>query len=131
MTDTTQSFITERDMLAIMNAGRTFSCTVVQYSDQRHRGGKVAHYAEAQLMDPLAERARILGRPLTTTERDALLAQDAQDDTAAERRAKRDPNHRGFYTRNIRIYSAGAPTGVVKKIRPPLVVTFNGKTVLP
>lgn len=132
MATTTNDFITERDMLAIMAAGRIFSCTLVQYSDQRHRGGKIAHYAEAQLMDPLAERARLLGRPLTPAERQAIMDEEDQDDTATERQAKRrDPNHRGYYTRNIRIYSAGAPTGVVKKIRPPLVVVFNNKIVLP
>lgn len=119
------NLITIKDMLAWMDSGKPFSCEVVTYD--RKRGKRTPHsqrreYPPAVLVqaDPDSERD---GRKLTEVEQMRKLL--------AQPHAGRNPNHYNWYTRNIRLLVNGHPTGQIKKIHPPLVITFNNKTVVP
>lgn len=118
------SYITERDMLEYMETGKPFSLTFVTYDRKRKTGGKPQRYAEAILVQPKKEAAAAARRSLTPAE-----ARAAEHRERNERRA--DPNHRSWYTRNIRILQDGQATTIVRKIHPPLVLEFNKKRVVP
>ncbi|MEM6772305.1 MAG: hypothetical protein AAF597_17145 [Bacteroidota bacterium] len=119
------SYIIERDMLKVMETGRVFSMRVVTYDRRRSTGGKVKYYPEAILVQPQKEAASNANRPLTPAEMKAI---EFWNETKG---GHKDPHHKQFYTRNIRMMQNGHPTGEQKKIHPPLVLEFNGKRVLP
>lgn len=113
--------ITVKDMLSEMEAGLPFSMTVVSYNARHKEGGKVMQYGEAVLLaEQPREEAGASGRQPTQAE------SWAERKEAAKRKA---PAHRKWYTRNIRVLQDGHPTSIIRKIHPPLVVIFNGKTV--
>lgn len=108
--------ITIREMLDYMQVGGVFSLTVVSYDRKRKRGGQVKQYAEARLLGAEENKPK-RSRKATLLEARAL--------------APKHPDHLGNYTRNIRLMQNGADTSLIRKIHPPLVVTFNNKTVVP
>lgn len=110
--------ITFRQTLNYMETGEVFTCRVVSYDHTRKKGGDVNEY-EAVLLTRDEEEAIETGRPKTRLERGETRA------------LPRRPNHAHWYTRNIRLVSQGLPTMVIKKIHIPLMVNFNGQTVVP
>lgn len=102
-----------------MNAGKVFTCKVVQYDKQKRRGGEVKEYQAVLLQRQDSSRLR----PLTEAEKRA--AREVEP-------VVRDPNHRIHYTRNIQLVTAdGFLTQVIRKIHIPLIVEFNGEKVTP
>lgn len=124
-----KELITVRDMLKLMESGSIFSIRGNTYSRRDKSGGELYHYPECQLLTeatstPIASTSVAeMQRPLTAAE------QGLPSSTATPR--KRNPNHRQWYTRNVRICQAGQPTGIIHKIYPPLIQEINGKTVVP
>lgn len=102
-----------------MNAGKLFTLQVVSYDRKRRTGGDVQYY-EGRLVQANSDNAR--GRSLTQVERLQARLDDA---------LPRDPQHRKWHTRNIRLYANGQPTGIIKKIHLPLIIQFNGEDVVP
>ncbi len=113
--------ITTKKMLEIMKSGECFSMTVVSYNRQQKTGGQLLEYLEAELMWNNQDSDKQRQRPPTSTE----AKQDQLDQLT------RKPNHHHWYTRNIRLWQNGAPTSIKRKFHPPLVLTFNGLTVVP
>lgn len=116
-----------RECLEVMHSGAVFSLKVVTYDRRRKdKSGKIIEYPEASLVwgDGGNDRSkpRRSERPPTPLER-SLSGMDDMD--------KRNPNHQGWYTRNIRLYQQGLPTEAIKKIHPPLIIEFNGETTCP
>ena len=104
-----------------MDSGATFSMKVVAYDRRRKKGGEIIEYSEAELARKNKEIELVLGqRAMTPIEvkKQQLLA-------------SRDPHHKKWYTRNIRVLQNGHPTSLIKKIHPPLVLEFNGQKVVP
>lgn len=112
--------ITVKDMLLEMETGAPFSMTVVSYNAKHKEGGKVIEYGEAVLLST-EKKPTTAGRPLTPHEELGYRKE------AAKRKA---PNHRRWYTRNIRVLQNGHPTAIIRKIHPPLVILFNEKIVV-
>ena len=120
----TSDIISIGQCLAHMHSGRAFSCEVYTYDRRRKTGGELRHYEEAVLLRPDGPGAEAAtGRPATRMEH--LRAELARP------KLPKNPHHRRWYTRNIRILQAGHPTGIVRKLHPPLLRRFNGKTVVP
>lgn len=115
--------ITERDMLAQMESGQPFAITVITFDEQRKRGGEIVEYPEVQLVQAEKKAISTVKRSLTPEELRRMRAADNPDG--------RDPNHQHWYTRNVRVLQNGHPTGIIRKIHPPLVVLFNSKLVMP
>lgn len=124
-----KELITVRDMLKLMESGISFSIRGNTYNRRDKSGGELFHYPECQLLTeanspPTASTSTAeVQRPLTAAE------QGLPSSTATPR--KRSPDHRKWYTRNVRICQAGQPTGIIHKIHPPLIQEFNGKIVVP
>jgi hypothetical protein len=118
------NIISIRDLLAHMEHGQPFSIEVVSYDRQKGTGGKIHTYEEAVLLTE-ATRDTFLGRELTESERSVSA------EIVPEPVVPKKPNHFLNYTRNIRILQDGHPTNIVKKVHPPLILKFNGKTVTP
>jgi hypothetical protein len=120
--------ITIRECLEIMRAGNTFSLTCITYDRNRRTGGELLEIAEAQWLDPEKEEAEAEDRqqrPLTLAEMYRI------DQAAGTPPAGRAPNHRQWHTRNIRILCDGHPTAEIRKVHPPLFLSFNGRPVMP
>lgn len=115
--------ITTREMLKQMETGEVFSLTVSTYDRKRKKGGEVVHYPEARLVQSLEKEIKV-GRALTRNEAFAAVA-------SGQAEQKRDPNHRLWYSRNLRIVQEGHDTSIIRKFHPPLVSEFNGHTVVP
>lgn len=110
-----------------MHAGEVFSIKVVTY-DRRRRNkcGQVLHIEQAALVwgDGGSERTQKSAGERPPTPLESALASMASG-------GERDPNHAHHYTRNIRVYQNGQPTEMIRKIHPPLIIEFNGKTTCP
>jgi len=104
--------ITLLEMLKEMETGRTFSLTTISYDRKRKTGGGVITYLEASLYQP--EKRNGKGVAKAALQRKEL---------------SRRPNHGKWFTRNIQLMQDGYPVDIIKKIHPPLVVAFNGKTL--
>lgn len=109
--------ITLKAMIAEMQTGATFSCTVISFDKKRGTGGEILEYHEARLFDPKLEQHA--SRAATEVER---LRERLQE--------SRNPNHGKHFTRNIMLMMNGHTTSETRKIHPPLVVSFNNQTVL-
>lgn len=107
--------ISIKDALAFMDTGQIFSCKVVKYNMQKQEGGDVFDVDEAILLKAPQKKT---SRTMTAAEKTELK--------------KRTPNHRKWFTRNIVLCQNGHPMELFKrKIHPPLMIEFNGKTVVP
>lgn len=109
------SMISIKKLLEYMESGQVFSMEVVAYDRTRKQGGQIKEYPEAVLVK--REQAGQTERALTKME---------MVNTGAR---KKGANHKKHYTRNIRILQNGHPTGIIKKIHPPLILKFNDQTV--
>ena len=109
-----------RQILNYMESGRVFTCKAVTYDRTRRTGGDVLELT-GRLLRPDEDPRGEAGRKLTTAEKkkDWVMG------------ITRNPNHRRWYTRNIRLYSDDIPTIVIKKIHIPLIVEFQGEPVTP
>jgi hypothetical protein len=109
-----------RQILSYMESGREFTCKVVTYDRSRRDGGEVIEIT-GRLLRKDEDARHQGGRNLTKEERkrDSIYG------------LKRDPNHRRWYTRNIRLYSDGIPTIVIRKVHIPLIVEFQNEPVTP
>lgn len=114
--------ITVRDMLADMETGAVFSLRYVTYDRKRKTGGSIKEFPEARLVQSLKKETAARAR---TRNEEFELLRDRQADKP------RDPNHREWYTRNLRIVQEGKDTSIIRKFHPPLVISYNGKTVVP
>lgn len=117
-----ENIISIKQVLAWMDSGKPFSCTVVAYDRKRKKGGHLIEYPEAELVKP-EEKPAAAVRPLTRQEEQRRQLAAGDDG--------RNPNHRHWYTRNIRELLHGQPTAIIRKIHPPLLLIFNSKTVVP
>ena len=112
--------ITVKEMLEDMDTGADFSISYIKYDRNRKKGGERIDVLQAQLLQP--DKEEKVGRGKTPLEE---LKQ-----RTAQVKAGRDPRHMKWYTRNIRILQDGAPTSLVHKIHPPLVLLFNDQIVV-
>ena len=103
------STISVGEMLEEMQTGSIFSLEYVKLDRKRNTGGEIARFPQAMILQ--AEQKKIV----TGSERKVIRARKAQ--------------HRKHFTRNIVICAEGSPTNIIRKIHPPLVLTFNGLTV--
>jgi hypothetical protein len=111
--------ITVKQALFNMKTGEVFSLRVVSYDRKRKKGGEIDEYHEAVLLREAEYTDMKPARAMTPIE------------AMKTRLDRRDPNHQDFKTANIRILQNGHPTSLIKKIHLPLLVEFNGKTVVP
>ena len=114
--------ISIKDCLKKMHAGERFSLKAVQWDERRkEKRGKVLEVACAQLVwgDGGNDRATRMERPMTEHERKL---------SGIVLPIKKDPNHSANYTRNIRMIVDGLQTEMIIKIRPLLIIEFNGQT---
>jgi len=114
---------TIKEMLAEFKTGNTFSLVCVSYNRKKKSGGKLITYEEAQLLQK-AQRPEEPQRAATALEEKRTAVQEALAVT-------KNPSHREWYTRNIRILQDGVPTTIVRKIHPALVIKFNNQPVVP
>ena len=105
-----------KTILHIMASGELFSCKVVKYDRKRKTGGQILEIVSAKLVS--AEKKE---SPAT---RAATPMEQLQ-----QKRSKK-PHHFRWFTRNIRLYTAGLPTSQILKIHPPLIIEFNGNQVV-
>lgn len=117
MSNLTDNTITMREVLDWIESGRPFRCTCVAYDRRRHTGGSVIELHEAVMLQRSASRSEAAARGLTRTEK--LRA-----------RLGKNPGHGQWFTRNVQVLQQGQPTAIIKKIHPPLILTFNGKEML-
>ena len=108
--------ITVSEMLAEMSNGSNFSIEYYTFDRKRKTGGELKSFDEAELLIP--KKNATDGRAPTEFEKIKL----------AQKKGKK-PNHKLYYTRNIRILQDGEKTTVIKKIHPLLVVKFNNRIV--
>jgi hypothetical protein len=109
--------ISFREISNVMNSGQVFTCKVVTYDQKRKSGGEVKEY-RAILMQADKQGPKL--RPMTPREK---LKQSVD---------KRNPNHKQWYTRNIRLVTHdNYETTIVLKIHIPLIIEFNNQTVTP
>jgi hypothetical protein len=106
-----RDIISLRDATRAIDAGEVFTCTVVKYDRKRKTGGEIVELT-AQLA------ATAYDRPHTKYESNKLEVARAQ-------------NHHDNYTRNVCIVVEGTTTGMIRKMHPPLMLTFNDKIVMP
>lgn len=132
MATTSTNIISIKECLEHMESGKAFSCRVVAYDRRRKTGGQLLDYEEAILVQNTSpsefkgeDEDGDPARPMTRMEELHAMMQMSDDDN------RRNPNHRHHYTRNIRILQDGHPTAIIKKIHPPLLLRFNGQTVVP
>lgn len=120
-------FISISEVLEYLHSGKPFvNMKVVTYDHfRRDRSGKILHIPEGVLLWGKPKTGKEPGeRDLTEAERAAIAG------TETPLLEKRNPNHRKWYTRNIRQFVGGQPTESIIKIHPALIIEFNGlKTV--
>jgi len=105
------------EILKYMESGKAFSCTVISFDEKRETGGKELIFPEAILVQASNKPKTKAGRELTNMEKKQEMI------------ARKNPSHKKWYTRNIRILQDGHPTNIIKKIHPPLIIKFNDQTV--
>ena len=125
------NIITVGQALKIIHSGAPFTFQVVTYDKTRKKGGRLIE-GEARLLkkndhpDPELEFPDMpAARPMTEIE-----AKKAALDLPATGSSK-DPNHHYHFTRNIVLLADGHPVHPPLKIRPPLLIQFNGMEVVP
>jgi hypothetical protein len=102
-----------------INSGEVFECTVVTYDRKRKTGGKLLH-----IKGVLAKGVEQGGKLRAMTRGERVEAQLKTN--------RRNPNHHRWYTRNVRLVTLdGFLTNELRKIHLPLIVKFNGQTVMP
>jgi len=102
-----------------INTGEVFTCQVVTYDRKRKTGGDVITL-RGMLAKGVQDGNRL--RPATKAERVEAQLQEN----------KRNPQHKRWYTRNIRLVTEdGFLTNELRKIHLPLIVRFNDETVMP
>lgn len=109
-----------------MHSGAEFSLKAVKWDERRKtKRGEVLEVASAVLVwgDGGNDKAMQSERAPTELERKLM--------GPAMRIDKRDPNHQTHYTRNIRVVADGLKTEVIYKIRPLLIIEFNGQPTMP
>ncbi len=117
--------ISLKEVLRLMHTGAPFSVKVVRYDRRRReRNGRVEDFPECVLVwgDGGSDRTGPKGeRGLTELEK-KLCGMGDED--------KRDPNHGHYFTRNVRLLLDGNPTSERRKIRPSLIIEFNGEKTM-
>lgn len=99
---------TFRQVIDEMNRGEPFTCTFITYSSKRKKGGRIRDI-EAKVIRP----EDIVSRPVTEHEE--------------KERSKDQPRH----VRNVILLVDGFPTNQVRMINIPLIIKFNGESVVP
>ncbi len=115
-----QDVITVTECLRVMETGAPFEVEWVTYDRTRKRGGEIKTYT-CQLLQRPEGSDLVAGRAPTALEA-------VQHDLAW---AKKNPNHKDHFTRNLVILQDGQPTNMIRKVHPPLFNYFNGKIVVP
>lgn len=118
------TIITISDCLKRLEAGEIATIEVYKYDRKRKKGGQIDTLTCLLAKDEKDEKDEKSEGPNNGVDLQAL---DAEASVVAHRR----PNHRKFYTRNVRIVINGHPTAVIQKIHPPLIRTFNGIKTVP
>ena len=103
--------ISLREATRIIDAGEVFTCTCVKYDRKRQTGG--------QLFEITAQLAKI-----ATDRGDTPIE-------AAEAKERKAQNHHVNFTRNVALVVDDIQTALIRKIHPPLMLTFNNKIVMP
>ncbi len=118
--------ITIAQVLKEMETGQPFTLSCVTYDRKRKSGGQLLE-GEGQLLMADADGKEPGTSPTDRppTDYEAKLA------ALADGPASRNPNHRKWYTRNIRLLADGHPTGEIRTVHPPLFIEFNGRVVVP
>lgn len=106
-----------------MHSGALFSARVIRFDRRRkEKNGQVIEIIQGKLVwgDGGSDRKeRLSERSPTPLERE-LSGMDEE--------LRKNPNHRQWYTRNVREYVDGRPTETIIKIHPLLIIEFNGVT---
>lgn len=116
------NIITIAECLKRLEAGEKVFLEVYQFDRKRKKGGKIDSFDCVLLKNegiPVGEDGVM------------IIGSVGVENTEGPLRDKRNPNHRIFYTRNVRILINGHPSGVVRKIHPPLIRSFNGFKTVP
>lgn len=111
--------ITISECLKRLEAGEIVTLEVYKYDRKRKKGGQ---------LDVM--QCVLLKNDEKNDESDNREYLQALDSKASVK-TSRNPNHKKFYTRNVRILIEGHPTGVIQRIHPPLIKTFNGIETVP
>lgn len=124
------TLITITSALKIIQSGQPFTFQCVTYDRTRKKGGKIIE-GEAKLLqkeehpNPEFEFPHEpAARPMTETEEKISRLHSIGD-------GRKNPNHHLHFTRNIVLLANGHPVHPPIKIHPPLLIEFNGKTVVP
>jgi len=93
-------------MLDAMNNGKPFTCEYITFDENRRTGGDVKRIQAVVLNDKLNSR------PLTSNEK---------------KRAPKKKKH----TRNVQVLVDGHPVDQIRTLHIPLIIKFNGESVMP
>lgn len=114
-----------KEVLRILHTGVPCSMKVVRFDVRRsNRNGEVHEYEECVLVwgDGGSDRVKDAGsRSLTALEKELIGLEEAD---------QRNPKHQKHFTRNVRLLLDGKPTSEIRKIRPWLIIEFNGQPTM-
>ena len=114
-----------KEVLRVLHTGAPCSIKVVRFTGRRHnRNGDIDEYPECVLVwgdggSDLTKQSS--ARALTALEKKLCGIDEA---------GARDPRHAKYFTRNIRLLLDGKPTSEIRKIRPSLIIEFNGEKTM-
>lgn len=113
--------ISLNEVRQIIASGAEFSCTVVEMSEERKKGGTLKHYIAAKLLTAELYERFLTGRPMTETEKGKTGVADFDATITPE-------NPKFVY--GIRHILTGPTFNDIRTIRPLLITIFNNKKVI-
>lgn len=109
-------------VMAIIDSGDPFSVEVCGCDRRRKRGGTL-HSWTCQLNRFDVPQANRFVKPAR------MSAQEVAEIRSLFKR--KEKNHFDNFTRNVVILQNGLPTSLVRDLHPPLILTINGKDLIP
>jgi hypothetical protein len=117
-----ENTIALRECIDWMNSGLPFSFKCCSYDEKRpKKSGKWITAGEALCLIADKNKSEEEGEDENITE---------SEGKEVEKPSKRSPNHRYFFTRNVRLCVGSKPVGLPIKIHLDLLIRFNGRKVL-
>jgi hypothetical protein len=113
--------ISLNEVRQIIASGAEFSCTVVEVSEERKKGGTIKHYIAAKLLTAELYQKYLTGRPMTPSEKETNGVANFDPSVKAD-------NPKFVY--GIRHILTGPTFNDIRTIRPLLITIFNNKKVI-